>query len=124
MYTHIYIYIYIYIYVYTYLYRRFRGASPACPTPRNREIGFVSSSFLFRLCRACRTCERGEAKLRGCACVDRCPYRWAFLELVSTRSVVLGGGIFSSGAWALTKLAFILAPFVDLLLQTLWVLRS
>ena len=30
--------------------------------PRNREIGFVSFSFSFRACRACRA---GEAKLRG-----------------------------------------------------------
>jgi hypothetical protein len=29
--------------------------------PRNREIGFVSSSFSFRACRACRACGRGEA---------------------------------------------------------------
>ena len=83
-----YIYIYIYIYtggMYIYIYLRFRGASPACPTPRNREIGFVSSSFSFRACHACRASGRGEAKLCGCACVDRCPYRWAFLELGSTR---------------------------------------
>ena len=40
--------------------RRFRGASPVYPTPRNREIGFVSSSFSFRACRACRAW-RGEA---------------------------------------------------------------
>ena len=55
------------------VYRRFRGASPACPTPRNREIGFVSSSFSFRASRACRACGRGEAKLRGRVCEDRCP---------------------------------------------------
>ena len=40
------------------IYWRFGGARPACPTPRNREIGFVSSSFSFR---ACRACGRGEA---------------------------------------------------------------
>ena len=64
--------------------RRLGGASPACPTPRNREIGFVSSSFSFRACRACRACGRGEAKLRGRVSVDRCPYRWASWVLVST----------------------------------------
>ena len=48
------------ILVYIYIYRRFRGASPVYPTPRNREIGFVSSSFSFRACRACRAW-RGEA---------------------------------------------------------------
>ena len=50
--------IYTCVYIYIYIYRRFRGASPVYPTPRNREIGFVSSSFSFR---ACRACERGEA---------------------------------------------------------------
>ena len=66
--------------------RRFRGASPACPTPRNREIGFVSSSFSFRACRACRGCvraRRGEAA-RACECRPL-SYRWAFLVLGSTR---------------------------------------
>ena len=73
MYIYIYIYIYVYMYTHTYLCSkyittytyvraficwRFRGASPVYPTPRNREIGFVSSSFSFR---ACRACERGEA---------------------------------------------------------------
>ena len=38
------------------------GASPVYPTPRNREIGFVSSSFSFRAVRAVRA---GEAKLCG-----------------------------------------------------------
>ena len=33
----------------------------ACPTPHYREIGFVSSSFSFRSCCACRACGRGEA---------------------------------------------------------------
>ena len=41
------------------LYRRFRGVSPACPIPRNREIDFVSSSFSLRAVRA------SEAKLCG-----------------------------------------------------------
>ena len=58
--------------------RRFRGASPVYPTPRNREIGFVSSSFSFR---ACRACERGEAVR---AHVERYPYRWASRVLGST----------------------------------------
>ena len=45
-----------------YVYWRFRGASPACPAPRIREIGFVSSSFSFRAVRVVRA---GEAKLCG-----------------------------------------------------------
>ena len=59
-------------------HRRFRGVSPACPIPRNREIGFVSSSFSSR---AVRASGRGEA---GRAHVDRYSYRWASRELVST----------------------------------------
>ena len=50
------------------------GSSSRLCDPRNREIGFVSSAFLFRACRACRACGRGEA---AWAHVDRCPYRWA-----------------------------------------------
>ena len=42
-----------------YIDRRFRGVGPACPIPRNREIGFVSSSFSSRAVRA------SEAKLCG-----------------------------------------------------------
>ena len=49
-------------YMHTYIHRRFRGASPVYPTPRNREIGFVSSSFSFRAVRAVRA---GEAR-RSC----------------------------------------------------------
>ena len=48
-----------------------RGASPACPTPRNREIDFA-----FVSC-SCRACERaGEAKLRG-RVRGVPPHRWA-----------------------------------------------
>ena len=43
-------------------HRRLGGASTVYPTPRNREIGFVSSSFSFRAVRAVRA---GEAKLCG-----------------------------------------------------------
>ena len=63
-----------------YIYRRFGGARSACPTPRNREIGFVSSSFSFRACRACRAW-RGEA---AWAHLERYPYRWASRVLGST----------------------------------------
>ena len=46
--------------------------------PPNREIGFVSSSFSFRVVRAGG---RGEAaRVR----VGRYPQRWAFRELGST----------------------------------------
>ena len=62
--------------------RRFRGASPACPTP----VTGRSASFRlrFRFVRAVRGVRAGEAKLRGSAWVDRCPYRWASWELGST----------------------------------------
>ena len=53
--------------------------------PRNREIGFVSSSFSFRACRACRACGRGEA---AWAHADRYPYRWASRVRVSGCCVV------------------------------------
>ena len=45
-----------------------------------------SASFRlrFRFVRAVRAVRAGEAKLRGCACADRCPYRWASWELGST----------------------------------------
>ena len=59
---YIYTYIHVYIYTHVHMYRRFRGASSVYPTPRNREIGFVSSSFSFRAVRAVRA---GEAKLCG-----------------------------------------------------------
>ena len=49
-------------------------------TPANREIGFVSSSFSFRVVRAGG---RGEAVR---ARVGRYPPRWASWELVSTWS--------------------------------------
>ena len=41
------------------MYLRFRGVSPACLIPRNREIDFVLSSFSLRVVRA------SEAKLHG-----------------------------------------------------------
>ena len=53
-----------------YTYRRFRGASPVYPTPRNREIGFVSFSFSFR---AVRASGRGEAVRARC---ERFSSRW------------------------------------------------
>ena len=83
--------------------RRFRGASPVYPTPRNREIGFVSSSFSFRACRACRAW-RGEAVrahvrplflplgLPG-ARIDVCP----------CPSAVFGVNILCAGAWVLIE---------------------
>ena len=95
----------MYIYIRMYIYRRFRGASPVYPTPRNREIGFVSSSFSFRACRACRAW-RGEAVrahvrplflplgLPG-ARIDVCP---------SVRpSGAFGVNILCTGAWVLIE---------------------
>ena len=75
------------------------GASPVYPTPRNREIGFVSSSFSFR---ACRASGRGEAVR---AHVERDPHRWASRVLGSrcvSVSGVLGVNILCAGAWVLT----------------------
>ena len=60
--------------------RRFRGVRTVYPSPRNREIGFVSSSFSFRACRACRACGRGEA---AWAHDEWCSYRWASRVRVS-----------------------------------------
>ena len=101
------------------LYRRFRGASPACPTPRNREIGFVSSSFSFRACRACRACGRGEAAR---AHVERHSSRWASRVLVSTCSGPLGGDLLCAGAWVLSVSAPKTEPVVRLLCAGTWVL--
>ena len=85
-----------YIYISIYIYRRFRGASPVYPTPRNREIGFVSSSFSFR---ACRACGRGKAVR---AHVERYPYRWASRMLGSTcLSGAFGVNYLRTGAWVL-----------------------
>ena len=99
--------------------RRFRGVSPACPIPRNREIGFVSSSFSSR---AVRASGRGEA---GRAHVDRYPYRWASRELGSTG---LSGPLFAhlllTGAWVLTAFGTCLNPFCLFLLLCAWVLTS
>ena len=50
---------YTYVYIYIRMYRRFRGVSPACLIPRNREIDFASSSFSLRAVRA------SDAKLCG-----------------------------------------------------------
>ena len=56
---------YVFMYVCMYLCLRFRGASPVYPTPCNREIGCVSSSFF--LCVPCVSCEAG----RSCAGAGR-----------------------------------------------------
>ena len=55
MYMHICVIVCAFIQKCIYTYRRFRGASPACPTPLDREIDFDFDSFV-----------RGEAKLCGC----------------------------------------------------------
>ncbi len=59
------------------LHRRFRGVS-SVSTPANREIGFVSSSFSFRVVRASGRGEAVRARVR------RYSPRWASWELVST----------------------------------------
>ena len=65
--------------MYIYIYRRFRGVSPACPTPWNRVIVFV---FAFVFVSFVRASGRGEAVR---AHVERYPYRWASRELVVLR---------------------------------------
>ena len=67
--------------------------------PRNREIGFVASSFLF--C-ACSACGRGEA---AWAHVDRYPYRWASRVLGSTCCAPLGDQLLCAGVWVLSAFA-------------------
>ena len=62
-----------------------------------------SASFRLRF-RFVRAVRAGEAKLRGRACADRCPYRWASWVLGSTSSAALGGDIYSAGTWALTQI--------------------
>ena len=99
--------------------RRFGGARPACPTPRNREIGFVSSSFSFRACRACRACGRGEA---AWAHVDRYPYRWASRVLGSTCSGPLGGDILCTGVWVLSRFGVYFRVFALVYMPCAWVL--
>ena len=98
---YIYIYLSIYIHIYIYICKNVcvyiggsGGASPVYPTPRNREIGFVSSSFSFR---ACRASGRGEAVR---AHVERDPYRWASRVLGSTcvSVPVLSASIFCAQA--------------------------
>ena len=63
--------------------------------PRNREIGFVSSSFSFRAVRAVRASGRGEAVR---AHVQRCAYRWASQVRVSMCVRVLFSLIFCAQA--------------------------
>ena len=63
--------------------------------PRNREIGFVSSSFSFRVVRAGG---RGEAVR---ARVGRYPPRWASRVLVSTCSPTLFAQLLCTGTWVL-----------------------
>ena len=53
----------------SYYYRRFRGASPACPTPRNRELNFDFDFDSFG--------RSGEAKLCGHV-RGMLPQRWGW----------------------------------------------
>ena len=150
----------MYIYVYTFTYMKYvyvlyihliyigglgelvRLVRP----PRNREIGFVSSSFSFRACRACRACGRGEA---AWACM--CRSLSLSLGLLGARIHVcaaLGVDLLCAGAWALTVFIGVLCfrgfrrrsfvrrhmgfntnccfslSFEDMLMQIAWVLRS
>ena len=66
-----------------------------------------SASFRLRFCFVCavRAVRAVEAKLRGCACADRCPYRWASWELGSTLSAALGVDLLCAATWALKRIA-------------------
>ena len=73
------------------MFRRLGERVRPCALPRNREIGFVSSSFSFRVVRAGG---RGEAaRVR----VGRYPQRWAFRELGSTWSPAVGANYLLAG---------------------------
>ena len=72
--------------------------------PPNREIGFVSSSFSFRVVRAGG---RGEAaRVR----VGRYPQRWAFRELGSTWSRAVGVNYLLAGVRVLKVFHSLLSP--------------
>ena len=77
------------------IYRRLGGARTACPSPRNREIGFVSSSFSFRVVRASGRGEAARAHVGGY------PPRWASWVLVSRWSWPLGAQLLCTGMWVL-----------------------
>ena len=91
--------------------------------PRNREIGFVSSSFSFRACRACRACGRGEA---AWAHTDRYPYRWAFRVRVSGCVPCLRASfrlVFVHRRMGFNTFFCFPCPFACFLLTGAWVLR-
>ena len=95
-----------------------QGSQSGLSAPRNREIGFVSSSFSFR---ACRASGRGEAAR---AHVDRCPYRWASRALGSTWcSGPLFADLLCTGAWVVTAFGTVCNLFVYFVLLCAWVLR-
>ena len=101
---------YIHTYIHTCIHRRLREASPVYRSPGNLEIGFVSSSFWFHACRACRAW-RGKAVR---AHVGRCSYRWASRVLGSTcvhvRCGAFGVNILCAGTWVLIELASFSVP--------------
>ena len=80
------------IYIHTYYIHSIGGLGERVrQQPPNREIGFVSSSFSFRVVRAGG---RGEAaRVR----VGRYPQRWAFRELGSTCSPAVGANYLLAG---------------------------
>ena len=70
--------------------------------PRNREIGFVSSSFSFRVVRASGRGEAVRARVGG----D--PPRWASWVIVSRWPWPLGAHFLYAGMWFLRDLAHLL----------------
>ena len=100
------------------MHRRFRGVSPACPIPRNREIDFVSSSFSLRAVRA------SEAKLHG---------RMKTVILIagppgSQDRRVVSGALFAhllcTGAWVLMIFGTFCKRLCLFVLLCAWVLTS
>ena len=79
-------------------------STPLWLPPRNREIGFVSSSFSFRVVRASG---RGEA---AWAREGRHPERWASRELGWSCSGPVGDQLLLTGVRVLRVLGLLLTP--------------
>jgi hypothetical protein len=62
------------IYIYIAIYQRFRGASPACPTPLNREIEvYASETREPEGCRSLENTHPQESRSNtSCVCVCAC----------------------------------------------------
>ena len=92
---HVHVHIYIHIYIYIYVYRRFRGASPACPTPvTGRSKSLIPKAGSLRVGPACGCCLpcRGRRRRRS-ACVKvigSVLYMWVLRLFYRFRAVDVG----------------------------------